>query len=70
MRLSRQLEVQAAELRAAKCEILREQQARNAVEAEAAKARRKLKRVQNGVCPCCNRSFWNLERHMKSKHPK
>lgn len=27
------------------------------------------KRIHNGVCPCCNRSFTNLERHMKSKHP-
>jgi hypothetical protein len=28
------------------------------------------KRVGNGVCPCCNRSFVNLQRHMKTKHPK
>lgn len=28
------------------------------------------KRVSGGVCPCCNRSFENLGRHMKSKHPK
>lgn len=27
------------------------------------------KRVGNGVCPCCNRSFTNLRRHMKCKHP-
>jgi len=27
------------------------------------------KRVHNGVCPCCNRSFVNLNRHMKTKHP-
>lgn len=27
------------------------------------------KRVGNGVCPCCNRSFSNLQRHMVSKHP-
>ena len=26
-------------------------------------------RVKNGVCPCCNRSFVNLARHMKNKHP-
>jgi len=26
-------------------------------------------RVHNGVCPCCNLSFVNLERHMKNKHP-
>lgn len=26
-------------------------------------------RVGNGVCPCCNRSFTNLRRHMSTKHP-
>lgn len=27
------------------------------------------KRAQNGVCPCCNRTFVDLQRHMASKHP-
>ena len=27
------------------------------------------KRASAGVCPCCNRTFQNLARHMKSKHP-
>lgn len=27
------------------------------------------KRAAAGVCPCCNRSFENLRRHMESKHP-
>lgn len=26
-------------------------------------------RVKNGVCPCCNRHFENLQRHMGTKHP-
>lgn len=26
-------------------------------------------RVANGVCPCCNRTFANLARHMKGQHP-
>lgn len=30
---------------------------------------RVAKRVANGVCPCCNRSFVQLARHMKCKHP-
>lgn len=35
-----------------------------------AKAHRKMRhRVMNGVCPCCNRSFDNLRRHMESQHP-
>lgn len=27
------------------------------------------KRAGRGVCPCCNRSFANLRRHMEAKHP-
>ena len=26
-------------------------------------------RFANGVCPCCNRSFVNVARHMRSQHP-
>lgn len=26
-------------------------------------------RIANGVCPCCNRTFVNLGKHMKSQHP-
>lgn len=32
--------------------------------------RKKLERVAHGVCPCCNRSFRDLKRHMKTKHPE
>lgn len=34
-----------------------------------AKLKRTETRVSNGVCPCCNRSFQNVMRHMKTKHP-
>ena len=34
-----------------------------------AELRRHKTRVNNGVCPCCNRTFVNLQRHMKTKHP-
>ena len=27
------------------------------------------RRIGNGVCPCCNRTFADLARHMKGKHP-
>ena len=34
------------------------------------KARKMLaKRVNNGVCPHCHRTFQQVARHMKSKHP-
>lgn len=28
------------------------------------------KRIANGVCPCCNRSFKNLHLHMENQHPE
>jgi len=28
-----------------------------------------LNRVKHGVCPCCNRNFKDLKRHMDNKHP-
>jgi len=31
---------------------------------------KKLKRLTNGVCSCCNRSFVNLHQHMKKQHPE
>lgn len=34
------------------------------------KLSRLQKRVGNGVCPCCSRSFTNLKRHMTTKHPE
>lgn len=34
------------------------------------KAENRLKRVHKGVCPCCNRTFQNLSRHIKTKHPE
>lgn len=34
------------------------------------KQRKKLERVKAGVCPCCNRTFQNLQQHMANKHPE
>ena len=31
---------------------------------------RTKKRIANGVCPCCNRTFADLAKHMSTKHPK
>lgn len=30
---------------------------------------RTKRRISGGACPCCKRSFQNLARHMKAKHP-
>lgn len=42
----------------------------NECRAEKAAKTRLAKRAANGVCPCCKRSFINLHRHMRTKHPK
>lgn len=55
-------------------EIKRQSEMRQAAErrevAAKGQATKLRKRIGNGVCACCNRSFPNLERHMKSKHPE
>jgi hypothetical protein len=42
-------------------------------EAAAKRAQKEAKRIKtrvgNGVCPCCQRSFVNLQRHISSRHP-
>lgn len=37
---------------------------------KAKKLQRQLNRVHKGVCPCCNRTFENLQKHMATKHPE
>lgn len=76
-RLRKQLEVKERELREEKCRVLDAQRRRDEAEATAAKeqrraarAKKKLQRVANGVCPCCKRSFNNLRLHMLAKHPE
>jgi Skp family chaperone for outer membrane proteins len=65
-RLESELATKQKELTAARCESLAERQKREQAEAE---LQRHKTRTKNGVCPCCNRSFINLRRHMASKHP-
>jgi hypothetical protein len=54
------------ELRAARAEA--EAQKRQATAFKGVATRIK-NRVKNGVCPCCNRTFADLARHVKSQHP-
>lgn len=37
--------------------------------AQTTRARNQLHRVKHGTCPCCQRSFQNLRKHMATKHP-
>lgn len=45
----------------------------DAAERRASAARGQVTKLKNraagGACPCCNRTFENLHRHMASKHP-
>ena len=73
-RLRRELEEKQRQLTAEKCEVLRQKQNREVAEKAldtTLKSKARLKRrIQNGVCPCCNRTFQNLARHMQQKHPQ
>lgn len=54
----------------ARIQAARALQAENELSASRAEAERIAKRTKAGVCPCCNRSFVQLARHMKTKHPE
>lgn len=45
-------------------------QARAAQRRTEAKLKAQTRRVTNGVCPCCNRTFRQLAAHMKRMHPE
>ncbi len=62
-----------------KAERLQQDNARLGDEAAAERRRAEMaqretkrikKRAEEALCPCCNRHFSQLERHMKSKHPE
>lgn len=54
-------------------EIARQRSLRETAERSASAMKGQVTRIKNrvgnGVCPCCNRSFTNLERHMHTQHP-
>ena len=54
-------------------EIKRQREMREATERQLSATRGVVTRIKNrvghGVCPCCNRTFGDLARHMMSKHP-
>ena len=64
-RLKAELERQKQYLEAEQARTLRVTRERDTV----ARAHTKMRtRVMNGVCPCCNRTFQNLLRHMQTEH--
>lgn len=54
-------------------EINRQREMREATERQLSATRGVVTRIKNrvghGVCPCCNRTFGDLSRHMATKHP-
>lgn len=54
-------------------EIRAQREHREAAERRASAARGQVTRLRNraaaGTCPCCNRTFANMTRHMASQHP-
>jgi len=67
-KLRKQLEWKESSLRSANQIAERAQRSAAALKGVIAKER---KRVGNGVCPCCNRTFQyaRLTRHLATKHP-
>lgn len=55
-------------------EIKRQRELRKETERKLVAAKGQMtklrKRVSNGVCPCCNRTFADMARHMQTKHPE
>jgi hypothetical protein len=53
-------------------EVRRQRELREGTERQLSATRGVVTRIKNrvghGVCPCCNRTFENLARHMASKH--
>ena len=47
-----------------------EQRSHAATRGHVTRKKKQLARVKEGVCPCCNRTFKQLARHMKSQHPE
>lgn len=54
-------------------EITWQREQRHMVERQVTAAKGQItklrKRANAGVCPCCNRTFSNMARHMKTEHP-
>jgi hypothetical protein len=47
--------------------LAHEERSHSATKGQLTKAR---KRAAAGVCPCCQRTFQNVARHVKTKHPE
>ncbi len=65
-KLREELRREKVERRAAEEIIKAERRSKRNIKGQLTKLK---KRVANGVCPCCNRTFANLHRHISRQHP-
>jgi hypothetical protein len=67
------LEQERDRVKRAEARVVHERDQRQAAERSAAAYKGQVTRLKTraaaGVCPCCNRSFPQLRRHMETKHP-
>lgn len=68
-RLAKELETQKRATEFQREQRLLAERSLVAQKAQTTKARNQLARTANGICPCCNRTFQNVMRHMATKHP-
>lgn len=64
-KLQKELDTEKERLRRA---LARENEERARADALEREKKRLVKRSKAGVCPCCNRTFQQLARHMATKH--
>jgi hypothetical protein len=65
--LARELERTERRARARLDALEAERRSHSATKGQLTKTR---KRIGKGVCPCCNRHFSNVQRHMERQHPE
>lgn len=66
-RLKRQLEQTSNQLARTQSTLAVTKRQKAAAKGQLTKTKR---RVANGICPCCNRTFANLAAHMHGQHPE
>lgn len=67
--LDRQKQLAADAIKARDAALSRANEARAEADRLKAEAKRTARRSAAGVCPCCHRTFKQMARHMKTKHP-
>jgi len=66
-RAAKNLEIAETQARRERDRCMVVERSRSALRGQVTKIRN---RIANGVCPCCNRTFTDLGRHMITQHPE